>query len=109
MDKFKTGGSISNQKTDFYNTILLKKSEVSEIIDTLQNKKLLLNKEKMQEYNRFLVQLFAFTFDINVPYCEVHVDEKDNHYHDYFVFPSSGFIPLLYLMKCLLLIRSTTV
>ena len=38
-----------------------------------------------------MVRLFAFTFDIDVPYCEVFVDEDDKHHHSYFVCPSSGY------------------
>ena len=91
MDEFSTAESITNRDSEFYSSMLLNRDEVSEIIDILRDNDLTFEEEKMQLYNRFLVRLFAFTFGINVPFCEVSVDKNDNHYHNFFVCPSSGF------------------
>ena len=93
MDKFSSIKSITNRKSKFYSSLLLNRNEVSEIMDILQDNNLSFGESKMQAYNRFLVRLFAFTFNIDVPYCEVFVDEDDKHHHSYFVCPSSGYYP----------------
>ena len=94
-DEFSTAESITNRKSEFYSSMLHNKDEVSEIMDILHDNDSTFEEEKMQAYNRFLIRLFALTFSIDVPYCEVSVDKDDNHYHNYFVCPSSGYYPTI--------------
>ena len=95
MDQFPAAESITNRKIEFYDSMLLNREEVSEITDILQDEHSSFEKDKMQAYNRFLVRLFALTFNIEVPYCEVSVDKDGNHYHDYFVCSSMGYYPTI--------------